>query len=867
MAPAVTARRRRWRWLDIGAAVVLLAGFVAIWLIGPAWAGVQLQFAGSYDRATYVLDRLSASARRGLQRGLFVDFVVIASYLFIFLRVALAAPAIAKAAPEPLSEMATAEAREGRRKRIEALSRAFVLLAVTTALFDATENTVLYFAVRGAAEGDLPYALASAAAWPKWVLLGFLIGFTVWVVMLRRRRALRILTEVSPAGAAPEAQGVAVSSTAGPEVGVCCSGGGIRSAAYSLGALQALQQQPGWAKVGVIAAVSGGSYIAGARQILVTESEKPPTVPFARLSPEEQHLRNRTHYLAPGLQGKARAVNRWFRGFLSNVVFLAAVVWVLGRPLGWFVGSWSLYPSLRAGEAPAVRSSTWISLFGLYALALVVASLPLWRRFKKDESRNACFRYADIVLYTLGVIFVLQLAVPFVLVASREIVESIGETAAFVVGSVGLLVTGLAAARSIVYPYVGRAARTLAGLVVPLALAFSWLIIANGGTSIALGWGWEAIVTLAAVAVAIWLGSRDATLWSVRPFYMRRLADAYSLKLDDNAEVVTVPVAELKPLSQTGATAQPDLVICAAANVSKGAITPPGRNALSFTFEPTRVGMPNPRAGAQWGCATADIERALGGDRAENMTIISSVATSGAAFSPAMGRMTVRSLRMLLAVLNLRLGAWLPNPLWVNAEVRTDREAKESGVPRILPYFFKELLGAHRLDDRFLYVTDGGHWDNLGLVELLRRRCRVIFCFDAGGDQVTTFNAIAEAMSLARTDLGVEIDLRPDTLAPRRRPKRGRPTMSPRAFTIGTVRYPESSGAAHLVYCKAAVTESAPWEVRAYQQRNTVFPNHSTLFQLFDDECFEAYRALGEHTAASAYRAAAQRGIIVGTDR
>ena len=206
---------------------------------------------------------------------------------------------------------------------------------------------------------------------------------------------------------------------------------------------------------------------------------------------------------------------------------------------------------------------------------------------------------------------------------------------------------------------------------------------------------------------------------------------------------------------------------------------------------------------------------------------MSAVATSGAAFSPAMGRMTMQSLRMLMAVLNLRLGLWLPNPLWARDKHLRD----ELGVARVFPYFFREMLGTHRLTDEYLYITDGGHWDNLGLVEALRRRCRVIFCFDAAGDQVRTFNTIGEAMSLARSELGIEIDLHPEHMAPRSKPKKGQPDISAKEFAIGTIIYPDIPEPGKLIFCKAAVTATAPWEIRSYQDAIRCSPTTQPCFR------------------------------------
>src|SRR5207247_5545956 len=81
-------------------------------------------------------------------------------------------------------------------------------------------------------------------------------------------------------------------------------------------------------------------------------------------------------------------------------------------------------------------------------------------------------------------------------------------------------------------------------------------------------------------------------------------------------------------------------------------------------------------------------------------------------------------------------------------------------------YVFREALGLNDVSGKFVYVTDGGHFDNLGLVELLRRGCGRIVCFDAAGDALGEYFVLSDAMSLARSDLGVEIEIDLSPLEP-----------------------------------------------------------------------------------------------------
>jgi hypothetical protein len=119
---------------------------------------------------------------------------------------------------------------------------------------------------------------------------------------------------------------------------------------------------------------------------------------------------------------------------------------------------------------------------------------------------------------------------------------------------------------------------------------------------------------------------------------------------------------------------------------------------------------------------------------------MSGVAATGAAVSPSMGARTVRAARSFIAVLNIRLGRWFPNPLStrVCSELADDADGGKvikwtswhRGFAAGYDEFLPELFGLHQPDAPRLYVSDGGHFDNLGLLALLRARCNEIWCVD-----------------------------------------------------------------------------------------------------------------------------------------
>jgi hypothetical protein len=132
------------------------------------------------------------------------------------------------------------------------------------------------------------------------------------------------------------------------------------------------------------------------------------------------------------------------------------------------------------------------------------------------------------------------------------------------------------------------------------------------------------------------------------------------------------------------------------------------------------------------------------------------------------------------------------------------------------------------------------------LVELLRRQCTHVVCFDASCDRTSQGLDIGRAIAFARSELRADVELDP------------RPVMADaegfaEAMTVdGTVRYPAPGSTAKLVYAKAVLTEDASWDLHAYKKRDNRFPHHSTTQQMFTDEQFEAYRTLGHEAGLRA---------------
>ncbi len=790
---------------------------------------------------------------------------------------------------------------------------------VVAGAFDVAEDIALWQALPGPVHTPWPM-VAALFAWPKFALAGFALLVGVAVSLYRAaRHGERFLRGPSPglpdsealrqqvvpserkqepkrpieaAGSAwrhavawllglPRTPAVGPPAPppapTGERTGICCSGGGIRSAAYNLGALQTLQQRHVLEDADHLAAVSGGSYIASSYALVTSKSDPTllATAPaYAPGSPEETYLTNHSAYLGPpGVAGKLWMAVRTLVGVTVNVAFIAAIVYLVGRPLGWWYGGFSnpgrppgLHPELTKKPGTLVTEAwMWKTVAVPAALGIILAlgdlltvPVDLVRRLLRAWS----IRLVDAGLLAL----VLLIGLPWLVWLMGVVLnKKLPDLPKLTWPLAGLGTTILGALRALLAKRRSLLAMVAGAIVGPLTVVFVLVLFVRGGTFRGLNLHGEFVVWAAILAgFLIFYAFADLTNWSPHPFYKRALWSAFGLARVSGPEgpvAQELPFDDQAPLSElphgpTNAGASPPfptLVVGAAVNVSDQGATPPGRNAASFTFTPTTVGGPMVTE-----FDSDDLERILE-HRRRDVSVNAAMAISGAAISPSMGKMTRGPIRFLMALLNVRLGVWLPNPLWRDRWEATMAPATGGRLRRMLHgiakfvrtrprprYLVKEMMGFNTLGSKFLYVTDGGHYENLGLVELLRRECTLIYCFDASGDHEDTFYTLGEAISLAREELQVEITIDPDTMKP----------PCPHAFTptdvvVGRIVYANQRPGI-LVFAKAAVTRDAPWDVRAFRQKDPRFPNHSTADQFFNEQKFEAYRALGAHTASRA---------------
>jgi hypothetical protein len=221
-----------------------------------------------------------------------------------------------------------------------------------------------------------------------------------------------------------------------------------------------------------------------------------------------------------------------------------------------------------------------------------------------------------------------------------------------------------------------------------------------------------------------------------------------------------------------------------------------------------------------------------GGLPAGGLSLGTAMAISGAAVSPNQGYNSSPLIGFLLMLFNIRLGWWLGSP-------RSTDYFREGPKYSLTPAL-RELAGDTTDKSRWIYLSDGGHFENLGLYEMVRRRCRIIIVSDAGCDKDCTFEDLGNAVRKIYIDFGVSIDFEKLEIRARQNP-----AVSGARFAIGTITYPGSGPSGWLLYIKPTYQGTERADVRSYAAGSPAFPHESTTDQWFSESQLESYRALG----------------------
>jgi hypothetical protein len=250
------------------------------------------------------------------------------------------------------------------------------------------------------------------------------------------------------------------------------------------------------------------------------------------------------------------------------------------------------------------------------------------------------------------------------------------------------------------------------------------------------------------------------------------------------------------------------------------------RKAQSFTVSPLH-------------CGSFDLgyrsSAAYGGP--EGISLGTAVTISGAAASPSMGYHSAAITGFVMTLLNARLGCWLGNPGPAGR-----RTWKQAGPRSAIGSLVRESFGLTNNCGPYVYLSDGGHFENLGLYEMVLRRCRHIVLLDSGCDPGYTFEDLGNALRKIRIDFGIPIVF--DQPAEQMRDRHLR-------FAVARILYSEVDGKCEdgwIVYIKPMKLGNEPPDVQSYAAADPEFPHQSTADQFFDESQTESYRMLGLYT-------------------
>ncbi|MGH1491743.1 MAG: hypothetical protein ACRBK7_20525 [Acidimicrobiales bacterium] len=711
-------------------------------------------------------------------------------------------------------------------------------------------------------------ATVSTLAWTRWLLTSILVvafGATVVSWMTRSGRLSLVLFAVDDDSPLPSIIWPPLDYQR-PQFGISLSGGGIRSAAFSLGALSTLEEttvvsgpsvNPSAGLLGqadLISSVSGGGYAAAAWRIAVGYGEGHHTEPIIGNPDDYQNddQVNRpkrsildsspdeaTEKLFPRIMARRRYLSQGRGGLQATAVWtIVLLAWHFSLLL--LLIGLVAWPIGRMIRSPVVTSADGSVGFGQLAgpglLVLLIACAVLaTRSFTKPGPWRQRANYATVGLLVLaGGLLTALVLLPWLVTA---LIPALGELVPGGSGSrstaATMLMVGIVATVwRVVQAPLKTSAAYLGGtlLVIGLVLFGGLVSLHAASDNRLLTSSWRTWLVIAAAYLLLMVVA-NPDLWSMHPVYRRRLAATFANYHSEEGWTELAGSAHQPPLSDYVGAPGPKPLICAAAARTGRVNT--GVPVISMTFEPDYVTVHPGAEVDSVAIETLAYERHLGGRvRSRWMqSVIGLAAISAAAVAPSLGRMSLGSTNALIAALNLRLGVWMPNPLY---RLRGRSRPHMSAM-------FKEMIGNFTLEDSNLYVTDGGHWENLGLVELIRRRAEVIIAVDAAADPPHSFKDLREAIELALLECRAVIDFEPgefEAMEPHGRP---RPR---RAWAKGTIRY-DNGEEGRLLYLKSQSYVGMDLQTHRYSKEDLNFPHYSTANQFLAEPEFANLASLG----------------------
>jgi hypothetical protein len=634
-----------------------------------------------------------------------------------------------------------------------------------------------------------------------------------------------------------------------PLVGLALSGGGIRSAAFNMGVLQTLSRSGLLTRVDYLSTVSGGGYIGSCLTWLRAHApaqgaQKLGALPLADgTGTVLDWLRAHGRYLitGAGLSGWTLAASILSGTLLNLFVLLPVFLLAIGFASGdWFEFSWP--PQMHMPGAGAVNAHdgfmvltlSGLALWAIYLLTTLVFALstvlPPLRQLSAGQhirQRLGQLLGGGAALVGIGLLPVLAGIEETALhMLKMDAADDVTRHATWVVP----LITGGLSVRQANKQGAHAATFAMLGLVLVMAGLFTALYHVAHHTRL-----------LETPEFMIWVGlsvvlalTCDINAISMHSYYRSRLAEAFLPE-------VAVPGAPAPGHDHHGkehpllfrltdikaASGSPFHIINTTLNTTSSTNAKlRARNGENLILSPLYCG-----SAATGYRRTADYLRG-------ELTLSTAFSVSGAAVDPDTYATKSRPVSFLMALMNVRLGVWVRNPR---------QEPKRWRFPAWYQLMLREMLGIGLSEkDSRIHLADGGHFENLGLYELLRRRCRYIIVSDAGADPACTLADLGQAVQRARADFGAEVDICADSLFHGN--GEGDATRK-RAHLVGQVTYGDGTRG-EILYLKALLRENLGADIYGYWRTNPEFPNQPTSNQFYGELQFDSYRELGRQLMA-----------------
>jgi hypothetical protein len=621
-------------------------------------------------------------------------------------------------------------------------------------------------------------------------------------------------------------------------VGLALSGGGIRSATFSLGVLQGLAERGLLKHVDYMSTVSGGGYIGSCLSSLLNprgESAnpnlgllEPENFPFRLLFGAEPrpvtYLRQNAKFLSGKGINLAVAPALVLRGIILNLAVILPIVLGAAILTSMELGAGFLTP-MRAilGAFPLTKLIAIAYL--LMCLGFPIASSSARQALKtRKERRNLDWAYASALLLIFGGL-ALELLPYIIEFHHRHSATYWKTTLTGASAALGVVSAILSAGplSNFLEKWSGKILLVLAGVLGPGIL---FLIYLQLSSVLITHPDWVRWYVVAGLLLILFTRPLDANSTSLHNFYRDRLSKTFLFSHQQKPDSRIQPNDMLK-LTELKNPIMPYHIINATLNLSdRDSRNLNGRKADFFFFSRRYCGS----------ARTGYIRTHLMEERDNHLDLGTAMAISGAAAAPNMGPTTIKPLVFLMGMLNIRMGYWLINPHAIKTGDILAKIWKRVGPL----YLVREMLGRVTGKEAFVNLSDGGHLENLGVYELLRRRCKYVIAVDAEADPNMEFPSLAAVMRYARIDMGIEIRI---DLSDVRRDEKG---FSAAHCAMGTIDYGKD-GIGYLLYIKSSVTGDEIEYVRQYNTTQAEFPHESTADQFFDEDQLEAYRSLGHH--------------------